>query len=106
MANNYTIRRVGDTKDQLGEGPLWDVEEQALYWLDSCGPTVHRLDPATGERYAGLFSWNAKRNIAGSQSLLQHRDLYLPYGDTLLSRQRRRQTRCLAHKRTSWCVAC
>ncbi len=25
------IERVGDTKDKLGEGPLWDVAEQRLY---------------------------------------------------------------------------
>jgi len=50
MTANYTITRVGTTKDKLGEGPLWDVAEQALYWLDSRGPTIHRLDPKTGER--------------------------------------------------------
>lgn len=44
------IERVGDTIDMLGEGPLWDVAEQALYWVDSRGCTIHRLDWATGER--------------------------------------------------------
>ena len=44
------IERVGETIDLLGEGPLWDVAEQALYWVDSRGPTIHRLDWATGER--------------------------------------------------------
>ena len=33
---------------QLGESPVWSVEEQALYWVDSRAPTIHRLDPATG----------------------------------------------------------
>ena len=50
MPQNHTVTRVGETRDRLGEGPLWDVQEQALYWLDSRGPTIHRLDPATGER--------------------------------------------------------
>jgi L-arabinonolactonase len=50
MTRQYTVTRVGSTRDRLGEGPLWDVQEQALYWLDSRGPTVHRLDPKTGKR--------------------------------------------------------
>ncbi|MDB5688511.1 MAG: hypothetical protein JWL91_387 [Sphingomonas bacterium] len=33
----------------LGEGPVWIAREQALYWLDIAGRTVHRYDPATGE---------------------------------------------------------
>ena len=44
------IERVGATKDRLGEGPLWDVAEQRLYWLDSAGCVIHRLDPKSGER--------------------------------------------------------
>ncbi len=33
----------------LGEGALWDVADQALYWVDIKGRLVHRYDPATGE---------------------------------------------------------
>lgn len=29
-------------KDRLGESPMWNVEEQALYWCDWYGPTLHR----------------------------------------------------------------
>jgi L-arabinonolactonase len=32
-------------RDQLGEGPLWDVDEQRLYWIDSNGPAIHRMEP-------------------------------------------------------------
>ena len=31
-------------RNDLGEGPLWDVEEQRLYWIDSYGPTVYSAD--------------------------------------------------------------
>ncbi len=29
------IRLLVDSKNHLGEGPLWDVREQRLYWIDS-----------------------------------------------------------------------
>ena len=34
----------------LGEGPLWDVAEERLYWIDSYGPAVHRADLKGGDR--------------------------------------------------------
>ncbi|WP_288037318.1 SMP-30/gluconolactonase/LRE family protein [Acidiphilium sp.] len=42
------IERLGESCDELGEGPLWDVEEQRLYWIDSHGGEIHRAD-ARGE---------------------------------------------------------
>jgi L-arabinonolactonase len=44
------IARIGDSVDRLGEGPLWDADEQALYWVDSTGCAIHRLDWQTRER--------------------------------------------------------
>lgn len=44
------IEHLIDARDQLGEGPLWDVEEQRLYWIDSLGKTIHRIDAAGGDR--------------------------------------------------------
>lgn len=38
------IEIVNIDRDQLGEGPLWDNAEQALYWIDSYGPAVLRLE--------------------------------------------------------------
>jgi len=37
------------TKNTLGEGPLWSVAEQALYWVDIIGERIHRYHPETGE---------------------------------------------------------
>lgn len=48
----------------VGEGPVWDVAEQALYWIDIIGKAVHRLDPATGEKR----SW-AVPDIIGSMAI-------------------------------------
>ncbi len=33
----------------IGEGPVWDVAEQALYFIDILGKTVLRFDPVSGE---------------------------------------------------------
>jgi sugar lactone lactonase YvrE len=34
--------------DRLGECPLWDERERALWWVDSRWPAAKRLDPASG----------------------------------------------------------
>jgi len=39
-----TIQRIGNTLDVLGEGPVWDVQEQALYWVNIRGCAVRRFD--------------------------------------------------------------
>lgn len=42
------LRCVVEADAQLGEGLVWSVREQALYWLDILGCRLFRLDPATG----------------------------------------------------------
>ena len=37
------LKRVGDTLDLLGEGPVWCAREQGLYWVDIRAPAVRRL---------------------------------------------------------------
>lgn len=59
------IEVVHASRDLLGEGPLWDVAEQALYWIDSFGPAVHRLE-AGGRRR----SWPVPERV-GSIALRQ-----------------------------------
>ena len=39
---------VLDCRAELGEGPLWDVAEQRLYWVNIKQREIHRFDPATG----------------------------------------------------------
>ena len=36
------IKLVADCHNHLGEGPLWDVAEQRLYWLDSMENLIFR----------------------------------------------------------------
>ena len=42
------IRRLGETKDLLGESPCWDARSNAVCWIDSLAGTLHRHWPATG----------------------------------------------------------
>ncbi|MET1028957.1 MAG: SMP-30/gluconolactonase/LRE family protein [Dongiaceae bacterium] len=44
------IEVFSEKRDSLGEGPLWDVKEERLYWIDSYGPAVHRADLKGGDR--------------------------------------------------------
>jgi sugar lactone lactonase YvrE len=42
------ITRIGTTKDQLGESPVWDECRQRLFWIDALAGLIHALDPVTG----------------------------------------------------------
>lgn len=61
MAHTHTI--AAQTRDRLGESPLWHAGEQAIYWTDLYGPTVHRMRPGgpveswtvPGTRFIGSF---------------------------------------------------
>ncbi len=58
------IRVLVDCKNILGEGPLWDVEEQRLYWIDSFGNQVFRCTARGTE----IANWNVPAKI-GSLAL-------------------------------------
>jgi L-arabinonolactonase len=44
-----TIERIGTTKDQIGESPIWDPAERSLYWIDAEKGEIFRLEPSTGK---------------------------------------------------------
>lgn len=44
------IEVFSDQMDQLGEGPLWDVQSERFYWIDSYAPAVHSADLAMSDR--------------------------------------------------------
>src|ERR1700722_4773652 len=39
------VHCVFDQASILGESPLWDSQQQVLYWVDVIGKTIHCLDP-------------------------------------------------------------
>ena len=59
------ISALSEHACHLGEGPLWDVEEQALYWLDSLGPTLYRYQYASSR----VISWPLAGATVGSLAL-------------------------------------
>ena len=42
------LARVGEQTDILGESPLWNEVEQALYWVDIRRPAIRRFDYVSG----------------------------------------------------------
>src|SRR3989475_10186781 len=59
-----SIECVLECANHLGEGPVWDVEEGRLYWVDGTGrrvgkPSVWRLDPKSGK----TDNWTLKRDV-------------------------------------------
>jgi L-arabinonolactonase len=54
------IRLVVDARNRLGEVPVWDVAEQALYWVDIEGRRLQRLDPGSG----AVRDWSFPERIA------------------------------------------
>ena len=60
------VRLVVDARNKLGEVPVWDVQEQALYWVDIEGRRLHRRDHASG----AVTHWDFPERI-GSFALRQ-----------------------------------
>lgn len=44
------LEQVLAVQNTLGEGPLWNVQEQALYWVDINRDCFYRYEPGTGKR--------------------------------------------------------
>ena len=57
----------------LGEGPVWDDREAALYWVDSLGPTLYRHDHGNGQ----LRRWTLPGSTVGSLALRDEGGLIL-----------------------------
>ncbi len=58
------IECVLQGENHLGEGPVWDKEENRLYWVDGTGrrvgrPSIWRLEPATGK----VENWSLTHDV-------------------------------------------
>jgi sugar lactone lactonase YvrE len=43
------VKHLFAAQSIIGEGPLWNEEEQALYWVDISGQKINRMWPDTGK---------------------------------------------------------
>ncbi len=73
---SITIEKIGEVKNKLGEGPVWDVAEKALYWIDGGAPAIYRLDPKTND----IKSWQPPKPI-GSFALREKGGAVLALSD-------------------------
>jgi len=60
------ITRLDVPQCSVGEGPVWDVQTQCLFWIDILEKAVYRLDPSTGQTQR----WSVP-NIIGSMAITQ-----------------------------------
>ncbi|MDF0602524.1 SMP-30/gluconolactonase/LRE family protein [Psychromarinibacter sp. C21-152] len=49
------VECVVPSRSKLGEGAVWDVDDQALWWVDIKAGLIHRYDPVTGENRSHDF---------------------------------------------------
>lgn len=50
---------LSETKDILGEGPMWNEDDKSLYWVDNIRPALRRYTPATRE----TRSWDMPEEV-------------------------------------------
>lgn len=79
------INVLVDCKTLLGEGPLWDVESQRIYWIDSFGMKVYRATAAgtevkTWDVPAKIGSLAIRRDGKGAVVALQNGFHLLDFG--------------------------
>jgi L-arabinonolactonase len=64
---------ISDERCHLGEGPLWDQAEQALYWVDSLAPRLFRHDHES----ESTRSWDLPGRTVGSLAVRRSGGLIL-----------------------------
>ncbi|MCV3271858.1 SMP-30/gluconolactonase/LRE family protein [Roseobacter sinensis] len=81
MIPEFSVECLLTCANHLGEGPVWDVQTQCLYWVDSTGRRVGnhaiwRLDPASGD----VDSWPLDRDV-GAMALRENGTAILALDD-------------------------
>jgi len=49
MPELWKAEKLWPAQAEVGEGPLWDVGEQVLWWVDILSHRVHRFDPVRND---------------------------------------------------------
>lgn len=58
---NNLVKSVVSSANLLGEVPVWDIREQALYWVDIDRALLQRFSPASGE----VRNWSMPERLSG-----------------------------------------
>lgn len=77
----FQIECLISADNHLGEGPIWDAQTNALYWVDGTGnrvgkPSLWRLDPKSG----ALKSWSIDKEV-GAMALRKNGNAILALAD-------------------------
>ncbi|MCP4387732.1 MAG: SMP-30/gluconolactonase/LRE family protein [Gammaproteobacteria bacterium] len=59
------IERIGEDRYQLGESPIWDPQNGALYFVDCMACAIFRYDPRKGD----IKRWDVTGEYLGSLAL-------------------------------------
>ncbi len=72
LTNFGPVRCLWDARAELGEGLLWSVREQSVYWVDIVGQQLYRYGFASGRREAWSMGQSVSSVVerAGAQGLL------------------------------------
>lgn len=55
MAAEYSVQQLPSPLSHLGEGPVWDVDSQSLYYVDINGAAILRYDYAENKTYSATI---------------------------------------------------
>lgn len=55
MTGTVTVTRLDVPRAALGEGPVWDVADARLYYVDAAGGELRAFDPVTGAHESWSF---------------------------------------------------
>jgi L-arabinonolactonase len=61
MSGDVLVRLVGAGRDLLGESPIWDAQEQALFWVDTRRRRVQRCSPS--DDWGVVLHWDVPEDV-------------------------------------------
>ncbi|PSB12242.1 gluconolaconase [filamentous cyanobacterium CCP2] len=81
--SDASLKMVLDARSRLGECPMWDAENQLLYWVDIYGHRVHQFNPATGtDRFFDVEEVVGPIALAGDHRLIMAQRSRVAFLDT------------------------
>lgn len=79
----FSVTRLLDCRNELGESPVWDGEHNRLFWVDINGKAIHALELASGQhrswpvpgRVGAIGRCVSGRLVAAIENTIQFLDL-------------------------------